>query len=25
LLSEKKLEELSMNNSCRAHAGGCGH
>jgi len=25
LLNEKKLEELSMNNSCRAHAGGCGH
>ncbi len=25
LLSEKKLEELSVNNSCRAHQGGCSH
>jgi len=25
LLGENKLEELSMNNSCRAHQGGCGH
>ena len=25
LLSENKLQELSVNNSCRAHQGGCGH
>ncbi len=25
LLSEKKLQELSVNNSCRAHEGGCSH
>jgi predicted Fe-Mo cluster-binding NifX family protein len=25
LLSENKLQELSINNSCRAHQGGCGH
>lgn len=25
LLSEDKLQELSMDNSCRAHEGGCGH
>ncbi len=25
LLSEDKLQELSMDNSCQAHQGGCGH
>jgi predicted Fe-Mo cluster-binding NifX family protein len=25
LLGENKLEELTVNNSCRAHEGGCGH
>jgi ArsR family transcriptional regulator len=25
LLSQDKLEELSSNNACRAHQGGCGH
>jgi predicted Fe-Mo cluster-binding NifX family protein len=25
LLGENKLDELSINNSCRAHQGGCGH
>jgi ArsR family transcriptional regulator len=25
LLSENKLQELSVNNSCRSHQGGCGH
>lgn len=25
LLKDKKLAELSMENSCRAHQGGCGH
>ncbi len=25
LLVENKLEELSIDNSCRAHQGGCGH
>jgi predicted Fe-Mo cluster-binding NifX family protein len=25
LLSEEKLQELSLDNSCRAHRGGCGH
>jgi ArsR family transcriptional regulator len=25
LLSEDKLQELSINHSCRAHQGGCGH
>ncbi len=25
LLNQKKLSELSMDNSCRAHEGGCGH
>ena len=25
LLSEDKLQELSVNNSCRPHQGGCGH
>jgi len=25
LLSEDKLQELSMDNSCRAHQGGCGN
>jgi len=25
LLSDNKLQELSVNNSCRSHAGGCGH
>ncbi len=25
LLSEDKLQELSVNNSCRFHQGGCGH
>jgi len=25
LLSGNKLQELSVNNSCRAHQGGCGH
>ena len=25
LLSENKLQELSVNNSCRAHQGECGH
>ena len=25
LLSENKLQEISINNSCRAHQGGCGH
>src|SRR4030066_1001407 len=25
LLSENKLQELSVNNSCRAHEGGCSH
>ena len=25
LLSEDKLQELSVDNSCRAHQGGCGH
>ncbi len=25
LLSESKLQELSVNNSCRAHQGGCSH
>jgi predicted Fe-Mo cluster-binding NifX family protein len=25
LLSENKLQELSINHSCRAHQGGCGH
>jgi ArsR family transcriptional regulator len=25
LLSQDKLEELSVNNACRAHQGGCGH
>jgi len=25
LLEENKLEELSMDHSCRAHEGGCGH
>ena len=25
LLSDSKLEELSVNNSCRAHQGGCSH
>jgi len=25
LLSDNKLQELSVNNSCRAHQGGCGH
>ena len=25
LLSDNKLQELSMDNSCRAHQGGCGH
>ena len=25
LLRENKLEELSMDHSCRAHEGGCGH
>jgi predicted Fe-Mo cluster-binding NifX family protein len=25
LFSENKLAELSVNNSCRAHEGGCGH
>ncbi|MGD0276106.1 MAG: NifB/NifX family molybdenum-iron cluster-binding protein [Syntrophales bacterium] len=25
MLSENKLQELTVNNSCRAHEGGCGH
>lgn len=25
LLKENKLQELTMDHSCRAHAGGCGH
>jgi predicted Fe-Mo cluster-binding NifX family protein len=25
LLRDKKLQELSMDHSCRAHEGGCGH
>jgi predicted Fe-Mo cluster-binding NifX family protein len=25
LLVDKKLQELSVHNSCRAHQGGCGH
>jgi predicted Fe-Mo cluster-binding NifX family protein len=25
LLSQNKLKELSINNACRAHQGGCGH
>ena len=25
LLSENKLQELSVTNSCRSHQGGCGH
>ncbi len=25
LLRENKLQELSMDHSCRAHEGGCGH
>jgi predicted Fe-Mo cluster-binding NifX family protein len=25
LLNENKLQELSVDNSCRAHQGGCGH
>ena len=25
LLSENKLQELSVYNACRAHQGGCGH
>jgi predicted Fe-Mo cluster-binding NifX family protein len=25
LLGQNKLEELSVNNACRAHEGGCGH
>jgi predicted Fe-Mo cluster-binding NifX family protein len=25
LLSENKLQELSVYNSCRSHEGGCGH
>jgi predicted Fe-Mo cluster-binding NifX family protein len=25
LLRQRKLEELSVNNACRAHEGGCGH
>ncbi len=25
LLSQDKLEELSVDNACRAHQGGCGH
>ena len=25
LLAENKLQELSMNNACQAHQGGCGH
>ena len=25
LLGENKLQELSVNNSCRSHQGGCGH
>ncbi len=25
LLKENKLQELSVNNSCRSHQGGCGH
>jgi predicted Fe-Mo cluster-binding NifX family protein len=25
LLNENKLQELSVNNSCRGHQGGCGH
>jgi len=25
LLSENKLQELSVYNSCRSHQGGCGH
>ena len=25
LLREKKLQELSVHNACRAHQGGCGH
>ena len=25
LLSQNKLQELSMDHSCRAHEGGCGH
>jgi predicted Fe-Mo cluster-binding NifX family protein len=25
LLSENKLQELSVQNACRAHQGGCGH
>jgi predicted Fe-Mo cluster-binding NifX family protein len=25
LLRESKLQELSVNNSCRSHQGGCGH
>jgi predicted Fe-Mo cluster-binding NifX family protein len=25
LLKENKLQELSMDHSCRAHEGGCGH
>jgi predicted Fe-Mo cluster-binding NifX family protein len=25
LFKENKLQELTMDNSCRAHAGGCGH
>jgi predicted Fe-Mo cluster-binding NifX family protein len=25
LLKEKKLQEISMDRSCRAHEGGCGH
>ena len=25
LLKESKLQELSVNNSCRSHQGGCGH
>jgi predicted Fe-Mo cluster-binding NifX family protein len=25
LLTQNKLEELSVHNACRAHQGGCGH
>jgi predicted Fe-Mo cluster-binding NifX family protein len=25
LINEEKLQELSIDNSCRAHQGGCGH
>jgi len=25
LLTQNKLEELSVYNACRAHQGGCGH